>query len=181
MTWRPVVIMVLVILSVWGAFEYGFSSGKTNGLNAAALANQAMLDQIEAEKKAIQDKLNQVDEKYTSDMVTMQGRIDDAKRQAAQYQEQAQHDESKVSCDTRHLDRDWVRIHDTAARLSGVRDAEAASVDDGKTATAQNDSTNYTKKHAIEVITDNYSACSVYINQLNALQDYITTLTGGKE
>lgn len=171
MKWRPIIIIALVAAAIWLAFDYGYDSGMANGLNQVNQANQELINQLKKEKKTITDKLAALDEKYTADMGTMQEKIDDAKKQAAQYEPPKIPDST---CD--NLDDGWVRIHDAAASVSGVRNTKSTSLDDGKTGTDGNHQAGYSKKRAIEVITDNYSACAIYINRLEALQGFVKTL-----
>lgn len=171
MKWRPVIIMAIVALAIWLAFDYGYDSGMANGLNQANQANQEMLNKLEADKKALSKKLAYIDKKYVNDMVTMQKRVDDAKKQANQYEPPKAPD-----CDCSNLDPEWVRIHDAAASVSGVRRSEPTSVDDDQAKPIGNDKAGATKKRAIEVITDNYAECSVYVKQLDGLQSWIDTL-----
>lgn len=184
MKWRPVIIMAIVALAIWLAFDYGYDSGMANGLNQVNQANQDLLNKMEKEKQALANDLSQLDQKYTSDMVTMREKIDDAKKQATKYTPP-----QKNECDCSDLDNEWVRVHDTAASVSGIRGASATSVDDGQTEAVKNDRPDHSKKRAIEVITDNYAECSIYINQLEALQGFVKTLranglessTGGED
>lgn len=172
MKWRPVIIMALVALSIWQAFEFGFDAGQAKAENAALSAAKNEYDRVLQEKKKLDDQLSDIDARYAAEMKVMQGKIDDAKKQAAQYKPQQDTD-----CDCSRLDNDWVRIHDAAASVSGAGYTDPARVDDGKAGAVENHSGTASKQQAIETITDNYAACAVYINQVNGLQDFVRTLT----
>lgn len=170
MNWRPVVIMLVVIASVGLAFNIGVDYGVSKNVSEITQKHNEQMSEIRQQKEKIQAQLNQVDERYTRDMLAMQQKIDEAKKQAAQYEPP-----QKTSCNCDGIDSEWVRIHNTAANVSSVRGTKATGVDDGE-AKATQDNTGASKKQALEVVTDNYATCAVYINQLEALQEYVSSL-----
>lgn len=179
MSWRPVIIAAFVVLVAWQTYEYGYNAGLSHGLNEANQASLELVGKLKSEKLNIIKELANVDQKYTDDLLTMQERINNAKREANEYKH-ITHVGDAADCP--NVSDEWVLVHDTAAdlsslsSLSGIRDAETTGVDDGKAKTVENYQRQYTKKQAIQVITDNYAQCAEYINQLRALQDYVTTL-----
>lgn len=176
---KPFVIIIIAGLAILHAYNTGYDAGLNKGLNQASQASAELVGKLKNEKLAILKELADVDQKYTDDLLIMQDRINSAKREAYEYQ----HITHQGDSDTCHnISDEWVRVHDKAAELSGVsdvsgiRDAEAARVDDGSAKASENYSRDYTKKQAIQVITDNYAQCAEYMNQLRALQTYVNTL-----
>lgn len=170
MKWRPVIIILLVLASLGLSFEIGVSYGVSKNTNELNEIHKNQMATIRQEKQKIQSQLDQVDERYTRDMLAMQTKIDEAKKQAAKYEPPA-----KNNCDCSSLDNEWVRVHNAAANVSSVRGATATGVDDGQAEAIKNDR-GASRKQALEVVTDNYATCAVYINQLNALQEYVSSL-----
>lgn len=177
--WRPIIIMAFVVLALWQTYDYGYQAGLTHGLNEANQASVELVGKLKNEKMAIIHKLEQVDQKYTDELQEKQGEIDEAKREANEYQHITHKGDAD---DCPNISDEWVRVHNKAANLSRLsnlpsfRNAKTPGVDDGSTATTENYSAGYTKKQAIQTVTDNYATCSKYIYQLTALQKYLKTL-----
>lgn len=159
----PTIILIIAIIGgICGVYNKGYNSGFDSATREALVAHTEEIQLMFIESKEFQEKIDEIDLFYTLQQIKLRKEISRLKGEAIRY-EQNKHNRCMV------LNHEWVRMHNEAASLSKTTNTTSTGMDDGN-AGAFEDNTK------INIVVENYSTCALYIQQLKALQDYVTLI-----
>ena len=148
----------IAIFIMWRCYEIGYDAGYGDVSQEHYVNYKYQMQLAQERAKRLNERLVSLDAQSTKENQELRDRIDELQTLAQGY----------VAGD-RCLDGYWLQLHNAAAALSEGTHTPPARLDDGAAGGID-------PRDALDVVTQNYGDCAVYIKQIEGLQNYIQAI-----